>query len=147
MNAEIFVEKFNRIFVQEIHLILEQNYKETAQFDEPLDIDWEAYLSAGDNMVAFVMRNEGSEIVGLLIFHLGWYPHIKTLIVAQQVTFYVMPEYRRHSLKLLKFSENYLKEHDIDIIVQSARCDSEFCNVLDAKGYARTDVTFTKRLT
>lgn len=142
----IRMERLTHFLIDEVQMILDDNYAETSQFHEPMDIDWSMYMAIEGMFKAFVMRNMNDRVVGILFFMVAPYPHIKTWLMAQQVTFYVEPEYRRHSLKMINFSEQYLSEIGVDIIVQSARYDTGFCKVLDSRGYERADITYTKRL-
>ncbi len=142
----INLEQLNWNLINEVEHIIDDNYAETSHFHEPLDIDWNMYMMLDDVFKAFVMRNDNYRVVGILFFMVHAYPHIKSLLMAQQVTFYVEPKYRRHSLSIMKISEDYFKQLGVSIIVQSARYDTEFCNVLDAKGYQRADITYTKRI-
>ena len=143
---DIKLERLDFHLIDEIQMILDDNYEETSQFHQPLDIDWGMYMAIEGMFKAFVMRNMNRRVVGVLFFMVAPYPHIKTWIMAQQVTFYVEPDYRRHSLKMLNYSEKYLTEIGVDIIVQAARYNTGFCKVLDSKGYERADITYTKRL-
>lgn len=145
MTIIVGLETLSHDLIMETEDIIAENYAETSHFHEPLDINWEMYMSLGVNFKAFTMRADG-RIVGILFFVTDRYPHIKTLMMAQQLTFYVIPEYRKHSLDMVKLSEDYFKAHGIDIIIQNARYDTGFCNVLDAKGYTRADITYTKRI-
>ena len=131
--------------INEVKTIIDENYAETAQFDIPLDIDWDTYKSIDNAFKAFIMR-DGNKIVGILFFVTCSYPHIKTMFMAQQVTFYVKPDYRKYSLKMIKDSEIYFESIGIDLIIQSARYGSDFCKVLDAKEYEPTDITYVKRI-
>lgn len=142
----VFLENLDTDLIKEIEDIIDANYAETAHFDIPLDIDWTMYLGCGEAFKAFVMRDKNFAIAGVLFFLVSTYPHIKTLNMAQQITFYVIPEFRRYSLLMIKASEIHFKKIGVDLIVQSARHDTGFCSVLEAKGYERTDVTFVKRV-
>ena len=145
MTIMIRLEKLDRDLIDETEAIISENYMETSQFHEPLDINWNMYMMLDDAFKAFVMRyNE--RIVGILFFALDNYPHIQSWLMAQQLTFYVTPEFRRHSLQMIKLSEEYFRDLGVDIVIQSARYDSPFCMVLDKKGYQRQDITYSKRL-
>lgn len=141
----ISIEPLSIKLISEVEQIIDDNYAETAHFDIPLDIDWDSYLSFEDAFVAFVLRDKG-EVVGILFFIVAHYPHIKELLMMQQVTFYVKPDYRKHSLKMIKVSETYAEQNGIDLIIQSARFDSSFCKVLEKKDYEPADVTYVKRI-
>lgn len=145
MTIMIKLEKLDRNLIDETEAIIAENYAETSQFHQPLDINWNMYMVLDTAFKAFVMRDE-DRIVGILFFALDQYPHIQTWLMAQQLTFYVTPDYRRFSLQMIKLSEDYFRDLGVDIVIQSARYDTPFCSVLDAKGYQRTDITYTKRL-
>jgi hypothetical protein len=145
MTVIVTLDRLSHDLIMETEDIIAENYAETSHFHEPLDINWDMYMALGVNFKAFTMRADG-RMVGVLFFAIDRYPHVKTLMMAQQLTFYVTPQYRKHSLEMIRLSEDYFKDHDIDIIIQNARYDTGFCNVLDAKGYTRADITYTKRI-
>ena len=145
MSIVIKLEKLDRYLIDETEEIIDENYAETSQFHHPMDINWNMYMMLGDSFKAFVMR-DGKKIVGVLFFAVDQYPHSQTWLMAQQLTFYVTPNYRKHSLQMIKLSEDYFRDLGVDIVIQSARYDTPFCNVLDKKGYQRADITYTKRL-
>jgi hypothetical protein len=145
MSIMIGYEPLTINLIMDTEDIIAANYEETSQFHHPMDIDWDMYKRLEDKFLAFTMRDDGF-IVGILFFAVDSYPHIKSWKMAQQLTFYVSPAYRRYSLQMIKLSENYCKANGIDIIIQSARYGTGFCNVLDKKGYERADITYTKRL-
>ena len=146
MNVNIKVERLDNLLIAEIQEILKNNYAETAHFNIDLDINWDTYLLIGEAFYPIVMRNETNRIVGILFFLIDRYPHIQSLMMAQQITFFVEKEYRRYSLRLLKESENLLREIGIDLIIQSARYDSPLCKILEQKEYEKADLQFVKRI-
>ncbi len=138
-------EDLTESLIKECTPILNQNHSETGQF-EILDIDWDYYISLGERFIAFVLRDDKTkEIKGVLFFLIGTYPHDKSLVMAQQVTFYVDKKYRTQSLKMIRFSEVYFLGW-VDLILQSARVDSDFCKILGRIGYNKEDLTFSRRL-
>ena len=145
MSILIKLEKLDRNLIEETEAIIDENYAETSQFHQPLDINWNMYMMIDDAFKAFVMRDD-DRIVGILFFAVDQYPHIQTWLMAQQLTFYVTPNYRRYSLQMIKLSEDYFRDLGVDVVIQSARYDSSFCTVLDKKGYEKQDITYTKRL-
>ncbi len=142
----IMVEELTYKLIDEVMPIIQDNHDISGHFSE-LNIDWNSYLSIGDAFSAFVMRNECDEIVGILFFAIGAYPHNYEWMMAQQITFYVQPEYRKWSMKFMQYSEDFLKKAGVDIIIQAARVGTIFCKTLEQKGYSPADVTYTKRLT
>lgn len=145
MNVTLKIEKLTKDLILEVEQILADNYEETKHFDEPLDIDWNMYLLI-PTFTCFILRNTDNRIVGILFFVVTSYPHLKELLMAQQVTFYIEPEYRMNAFKMLQISEQHMSDNNVNIIVQSARFDSRFGKLLEHKGYEPQDITFTKRL-
>jgi hypothetical protein len=145
-GTSISIEILTEELILDITRIMKKNYSETKHFDIPLDIDWDFYLSLRKAFKAFIMRNMDDTIVGILFFITANYPHIKTLTMAQQVTFYVEPKYRRYSLEMISCSESYFTQVGINLIIQSARYKTGFCKVLEEKGYEPSDIAFIKRI-
>lgn len=144
MNIQ--VEKLTLELTKECSPIIARNYKETGQFNEDLDIDWDAYLLLDDCFVAIIMRDKMKDICGVLFFIVSPYSHISYLVVAQQVTFYVDKQYRFYAIKMLKFSEIFLRNLHVDFILQSARYQTSFCDTLRKLEYEPSDLTFIKRI-
>lgn len=142
----IKVERLTSELINECEPIVNRNHKETGQFIEDLNINWDAYLLMKDHFLAIIMRNEENKICGILFFIVSSYSHISNLIVAQQVTFFIDKQYRLYSIKMLKFSENLFENSHVDFILQSARYHTSFCSVLSKLGYEPSDLTFIKRI-
>ncbi len=143
---KISVETLDFDLISDCTDIIDRNYLESGHQDDELDIDWDMYLSCGSNFLAIILREEDDNIVGVLFFILTTYPHIKTLNMAQQITYYIDPKFRNNSNAMIDFSEKFLEEIGVNYITQSARYDSNFCKTLIKKNYEKQDVTFTKRL-
>ena len=139
----IGIEKLTGDLISECMPLIEMNHEESGQFEE-LNIDWPMYLSCEENFRAFTLRDKGN-VVGILFFLTCKYPHNINWVMAQQITFYVTPEYRPYSINLMKYAERHFTGW-VDLIIQSARVGSDFCKVLERKGYVATDITYTKRL-
>ncbi len=139
-------EQLSKFLIEELYDITNNNYEESGHFEEPLDIDWNMYLSVGDMFTSIILRDEELVIKGILFFFVNTHPHIKTKLVAQQITFFIEKGYRRNSSLMIQYSENYFSERGVNFIRQSARYDSHFCKYLSQKGYTKEDITFLKRI-
>lgn len=138
------MDPLNEEIVADIQPLLDENHAVSGQF-ETLDIYWDLYLAMAAQIIVFRMKEE-ELTVGVLIFFVGTYPHNKNETYAEQLTFYVQPEYRKDSLKLLNLSEKILPAHGCDFVVQSARVDTPFCKTLERSGYEPLDMKYAKRL-
>lgn len=139
-------EQLNKFLIEELTDITNKNYIESGHFEEPLDIDWDMYLSIGDVFNSIILRDNELVIRGILFFFVGVHPHIKTKLVAQQITFFIEKGYRQNSGLMIQYSENYFSERGVNFIRQSARYNSHFCKYLSQKGYTKEDITFLKRI-
>ena len=137
------LETLTDSLIDECRDIVYANHKESGQFDK-LKIDWNMYLQT-PGFVAIVMRDVDT-IVGILFFITGPFPHNTDWIAAQQVTYYILPKYRKHSKEMMSYSENLFRIHNVDLIIQSARIGTGFCKTLEHEGYEAQDITYTKRL-
>lgn len=143
---KIEVEKLTDKLIKECDSILDENYRETGHFIEDLDVHWKSYLMLGDSFLPIVMRDKEDIIRGVLFFLVSPYSHITSLIVAQQITFFVNKRYRFYSIKMITFSEKLFESMNVDFIIQSARYHTKFCDILGRLGYAPSDLTFIKRI-
>lgn len=142
----IKVEKLTLKLIHELTPIIDENHSITGHFPE-LFIDWEMYLSLGDAFVAFILRDEGV-LVGYLLYVVAPYPHNFNWLMGQQVSIFVKPDFRKFSNKLMIEAETHLKiVYGVELLIQSARIDTQFGKVLECNGFKQTDVTYTKRLT
>lgn len=142
----IKVEKLTIDLIKECEPIIARNYKETGQFIEDLDINWNLYLSLDDLFIAIIMRNNENKIRGILFFIVSPYSHISYMIAAQQVTFYIDKHHRSNSVKMIAFSEKLFEDMNVDFIIQSARYNTNFCKTLGKLKYEPSDLTFIKRI-
>ena len=62
-------EQLNKFLIEELTDITNKNYIESGHFEEPLDIDWDMYLSIGD-VFEYPYSCEGRIINQFLIFDL-----------------------------------------------------------------------------
>lgn len=138
------IDKLNEELIEKIQPLLEENHAVSGQFEE-LDIFWEAYLQLSNSIIVICMKND-EEMVGILIFLIGPYPHNKNQIFGEQLTFFIQREHRIHAEKMLELSETVLAGYGCEFVIQSARYKSSFCNVLSKLGYDPLDMKYTKRL-
>lgn len=143
----ITIEKLTFALIEECEPLLSDNYKETGHLTESLDINWNAYLALGDAFVAFALRDSNNKLEGVLFFLVSPYSHIQSLIIAQQITFFINLKHRFFANHMLNLSEEHFADRGVDLIIQSARYGSKFEHLLTKKGYVATDVQFIKRLT
>lgn len=142
----INTEKLTKDLISEMSPILIRNYKESGHMIEDLDICWDSYLSVSSCFTCIIMRDDDAIISGILLFLISPYSHVKSLICAQQVTFFIDKLYRGSSRDMISFSEELFKSLGVDFIIQSARYNTHFCGTLGKLGYEPTDLAFMKRI-
>ncbi len=139
-------EKLTRDLILEMNPLLDSNYKETGHLYEKLDINWDAYMSVGDAFVAIILRDGSGKIKGLMLLLVSPYSYISSLIVGQQLTFYIEKDRRFFANHMLNYSEELMDKMGVDFIIQSSKYESKFSDMLIKKGYQPSDLQFIKRL-
>lgn len=138
----LYHEVLDEQIIEEIKPLIEENWSETGHFDR-LDIYWEMYLTAG---VSCFMLKDDDDLVGVLLFYIGPYPHDKETTYAEQLTFYIRPGYRTFSKEMMEFSEEILRNIGATLVIQSAVEGSRFCNTLTKREFKPLEVRYFKRL-
>lgn len=141
---EFCVDYLSEEMISEIEPLIEENHAVSGQFEE-LDMDWDVYLSLAENIIVISLKDNGV-MVGIMIFVIGPYPHNKTQLFADQLTYFIQLDYRKHSNQMLSLSEKILAGKGCEFVVQSARYNSRFGKNLEALGYKPLDVKYAKRL-
>ena len=127
--------------------ILEMNYAESGQFpEEDFSPAMQDFIDAKDEFVAFLLWSDDAELVGVSFFYLSQHTQIDYMSVADQITFYIIPKYRKYTINFLRFTEEWFMNRHIDIIQQGAIAGSRFQRLLELKGYTPSDVSMVKRL-
>lgn len=138
----LYFETLTPELVDKIQPIIEENWNETGHFDK-LDIFWEMYLAADASVF---LLEDSEELVGILMFYVGPYPHDKNTTYAEQLTFYIREGYRKYSTDMMEFAETILEEFEVKLVIQSAPPGSRFGNNLPERGYSPLETRFYKRL-
>ena len=127
--------------------ILEMNFAESGQYpNEIFEPAMQDFIDVADEFVAFLLWSDNAELVGVSFFYLSQHTQVSYLSVADQLTFYIKPDYRMYANSFLGFTEKWFKEHLIDIVQQGAIIGSRFQKLLELKGYTPMDVSMVKRL-
>ena len=143
---EFKVDFLDESLIPIIEPLIEENHAVSGQFDE-LDLNWDMYLHNAKNIVVIRLQDDNDICVGVLIFVIGYYPHNKEQVFADQLTFFVQYEHRLHVKKMMDLSEGILESYGCEFVIQSARYGSKFCKTLVKEDYEPLDVKYMKRLT
>ena len=144
------VEKINEEFKKEITPIFETHRKELQSYsDMRLNVDWDVYedIEAKGNLLTLVARDEG-RIVGYAAFIININMHYSDFKYAMQDVFYVVEDKRggRIAVKLLKMSEELLKDRGVNVISHHAKPINKFASFLEKFDYKQTEIMLAKRI-
>ena len=139
-----YMEGVTQELVDECKPLLEFNNRETGFLPREANPYWEAFIG-NDNYTLATMKDDDANIVGYALFCIGPWSHYKDLIALQQLTFFVLPEFRKYALKFLRFTEEVYQER-VDVILQSAVLGSRFGDVLESRGYTPLNIDYIKEL-
>ncbi len=123
------------------------NHAESGHLKQAPEPAWDAFIEMGEDFIAFQMYTEEDELVGICFFIFGGYSHYSSMLTAHQLTFYVLPKYRKHVSSFMKYMEDELSKAGADIILQSAVIGTRFNRLLELKGYRPMNIEYIKELT
>lgn len=134
------VEKMADV-LEEIQPLLEQHYQEVAlnKNRAVLAPDWGRYEAAeAARALAVYTARDGGTLVGYSVWLINWHLHYKFMLVASNDVFYVRPDRRapRVALRLIEFSEERLREAQVDRVVYHVKYGKvDFSPLLQRLGY------------
>lgn len=130
--------------------LLDEHYAELTLNKEVvvLNVDWERYFyleKAGVTRV--VVAEDAGAIIGYSVFFLHPHIHYKTLNVASNDVLFLRKKYRTSStagLRLLKFSEQYLKSIGVSKMTYHIKDSNDFSPILKRMGFLREEIIMGK---
>lgn len=112
------------------------------------EISWETLraMDALGVLKAVSVRDEGL-LVGCCFYTLSLHHHAKNTLVAQELSLYLLPEYRkgRIGIRLLDFIEEAAKEDGAKIMLMTSR-GGNLTPLLKLRRYDQLEVVFAKGL-
>jgi GNAT superfamily N-acetyltransferase len=129
--------------------LLKKHWEEIALNKDqvPLDPDWLTYQSLDENGRLFIItaRDEG-RLVGYSVYFLSRNFHYQSLFVAESDIFYLLPEYRKGlvGMKLLKFSEQALKNIGVNKIVSRIKIKNDIGLIFERMGFEPIERVYAK---
>jgi len=134
----------------EIWPLLEQDEAEAGgRLGAPLAPMCEAYdaLELAGALRCYVMRVNG-RLAGYSIMGVSPAMHNREALFATQDALYVLPEFRRYSLNLLRYADAELAAERVDAIKRGARLTAPgLGKILVRLAYKATDVVYLRRFT
>lgn len=137
--------------VHEVDELLKLHYAEVALHKDavPLAPMWERYrqLEQADAFVVYTAREEG-QLIGYSAFFINRHLHYGDTVMAHNDVIFLHPDHRRGTagIKLIKFSEQALRDRGITKITWHVKVDKDWTQILERMGYAREDIIMGKIL-
>lgn len=125
--------------------LVKMNDKETGFLPREARPTWDAFINS-DQFMAMTLRTDENKLVGCMMLSIGPWTHYEDLLIAQQLTMYIIPEYRRHTIKFLTESEKRLKSLGVKYILQSAPLGSRFGELLSHRDYIPNNIDYIKEI-
>lgn len=135
----------------EMKELIELHYQEIALYKDKVKLnpDWETYkkLEEQNQFFLFTARIDG-ELVGYSAFFLKPHIHYKDLLVASNDVLFLKKEHRagRIGLKLIKYSEQRIKELGANKITWHIKVTNDFRPMFHRMNYIDEDVIIGKIL-
>lgn len=150
MTLELKTEPLFDI-MNEMKILTKEHYQEITLYKDKvkLDPDWNAYKMMEDKnqFFLFTARVDG-ELVGYSAFFVKPHIHYKELMVASNDVLFLNKKHRTGltGIKLIKYSEQKLKEIGVNKITWHVKYSNDFRPILHRMGYADEDVIVGKML-
>lgn len=144
-----FQEEFAKVVIEEGASLFEAHWKEIAVNQEkvPLDPDYDKYYLLEDMGVLHVVtaRDNGT-LVGYFVSIIETGLHYKQNVFAINDILFIHPDYRKGSvgIKLIKFTEQCLKDRGIDVLVMRHKAAHDFSRILERLGMTHTESVYMK---
>ena len=143
-------EEVNYELFEEILPLLEEHKEEISIFkDVPLEVDILRYIKmwVTDSFVFYSAR-EDDVLIGYSAYFISPHIHYKSLLIAQADVLFLSKPKRKGlvGVRLLKYSEERLKELGVDKILQSTKVHYDLGNLLGRLGYEECDKIYVKEV-
>ena len=137
--------------LSEMELLTEQHYQEITLYKDKVKLnpDWLLYKKLEENNQFFLFTARvNCELVGYSAFFVKPHIHYKELIVASNDVLFLNKKHRTGltGIKLIKYSEQKLKEFGANKITWHVKYSNDFRPILHRMGYADEDVIVGKML-
>ena len=133
---------------KEMFPLLEEHEEELNVLNCGLDVDLQMYVKAvaAKQIAIYTARQEG-ELVGYAVYWIKRHPHYNVLVADADVIF-LRKDYRVGStgIKLLRFSEDKLKEKGINVIVQRTKKHKDLGRLFKFLKYEHAEEVYIKEI-
>lgn len=143
-------EKLEKV-LPEIKQLLLEHYEELTLNKNKIKLKpvWDRYfdMEQSGKFFALIARID-NQVVGYSGFILDKHLHYEDILVATNDVLFLKKEYRlgMTGIKLLKFSEQYMKNQGANKITWHIKYSNDFRNILYRMGYANEDIIVGKLL-
>jgi GNAT superfamily N-acetyltransferase len=148
MNPVYATERLNNVFVDLLPLV-DAHWAEMNEFDTPLDIDWNRYLSADKNLAYHLttVRLSG-ELIGWIGFWVQTHIRHKSMLMAREDWYYIRPEYRKQGWgeRMFRAAESALEQRGVTRIHMSCKVQQDHNELFEVLDYRFYEKHFTKKL-
>ncbi len=136
--------------IQEGFNEIKEHWEEIAFYknEVPLEPDYDKYrqLEKNDGLFVITARNEYDKLIGYALYLIQNGLHYSSTIFAINDLVFISKEYRKGStgIRLIKYAEQKLKEHGVDVIVMRTKETKDFSTLLSYLGYDEMEKVFSK---
>jgi GNAT superfamily N-acetyltransferase len=136
---------------KELEVLLDKHYEELTLNKDVVKLKpiWSLYKELEDkNQFVLFTARDNNELIGYSAFFLKSHIHYEDLIVASNDVLFLKSEYRLGTtgIKLLKYSEQKVKELGANKITWHVKASNDFRPILHRMGYFDEDVIVGKIL-
>jgi len=137
---EFKVEKLTPELQQELQPLLYDHWQEIARHKDAIKLEpiWELYYELQDrNCLVVVTFRDEDKLVGYIVTFVSRHPHYRSLVIGQNDIIYIDPAYRKgtHAYRLIKFSNEVLKEAGVMKITMHLKIKHDFGSLLQRIGF------------
>jgi GNAT superfamily N-acetyltransferase len=136
--------------VPDMQELVSRHWREVGHYEDmPIDPDYLRYqqLEAAGVLRTFTARVAGA-LVGYGIFLVAPGLHYRTVLMAQETTLYLAPEYRRGTagLRFMRYVDEQLIAEGVTHISRHVKQRRDHGKLLERMGYQLQDTIYTKKL-
>jgi GNAT superfamily N-acetyltransferase len=136
-------------YISEAMPLLTKHWLEISNYkDIILNVDHNYYqtMEDEDSLRIFTARDEATnEMVGYLLYTVGYNPHYKDSLQASVDVVYIDPERRGFGMKFMKWCDERLKQEGVEIVYHHVKLAHDFGPVLKRMGYKPIETIYGKR--
>lgn len=150
MDGPRFARESARTVIPDIAALMRRHWTEVGHYEDmPIDPDFERYqqLESVGVLRVYTARAR-QELVGYATYLVALGLHYRTVMMGQEATVYLAPEYRKGltGMRFMKFIDSELIADGVTHLSKHVKQRRDHGKLLERMGYQLQDTIYTKKL-